>query len=214
MIRFSFFLICLSILMDVSGQEEKYITEQQHFRIPLNNRTNKYLKILPSELLKAYATGKIKAYYPLAQCNELNFGDFISHFNWGEPFTMEDEHCGDNYLNHPAYTELFSRFESYLDYYSYYSIHKQTGLNLKRVDFIQLVYTVNVWGKQKSFRGPLFRLDEVNKVLKINNPNDPGEPFGLQYLFDQGRFFAFELLEPFSTGRKEEDKQSMDYQEY
>ena len=59
--------------MDVSGQEEKYITEQQHFRIPLNNRTNKYLKILPSELLKAYATGKIKAYYSTIEL-QINIG--------------------------------------------------------------------------------------------------------------------------------------------
>ncbi|MCC6721590.1 MAG: hypothetical protein IT243_05265 [Bacteroidia bacterium] len=190
------FIVCILFSANVFSQNEENINDYKHFRIHLDNRTNKHLKDIPKQLLEGYCKGSINAYYPNAVYNEVNFNDFLEYFRWNEPIFNEAILCGDDYCSNIAFATLFSSFNLYLDYYCKDYIDTKTSLKIRKTNFIQLVYSVEYNGKIYNFRGPLFRLDEISKSIYVKNENNNSENQDIKTVFDTGRFYSVQLPNP------------------
>jgi len=185
-----------------------------HYRIQLENRTNKHLKDVPAQLLEGYCKGLYKAYYPKAEFTEVNFGDFLSHFRWGEPLLSENIFCGDDYCSNPAFTELFSKFNTHLDYYEVKQFNKRTSLIERKVVYLQLVYTVKLNETEYTFKGPVFRMDEIGQSINIKNETNNSEPQSLKQVFDLARFYSVKIAGTEFIPENKNNKKADDYQEY
>jgi len=171
------------------------LKDMKHYRIQLDNRSNRHLKDVPRQLLEGYCKGMYKAYYPKAVFNEVNFGDFLAHYKWGEPVFNESVLCGDDYCSNIAYTELFSKFNIYIDFYERNYFNSQTSRMERKVPFIQVVYSIDVAGKNYSFKGPIFRMDEIEKNIFIKNEGNNAEPQSIKCTFDLARYYAVEITD-------------------
>lgn len=190
------------------------LDDLKHYRIQLDNRSNRHLMGVPKQLLDGYCKGIYKAYYPKAIFNEVNFGDFLSHFRWAEPVLNETILCGDDYCSNAAYNELFSRFTTYLDYYEYNYFNTQTSLMERKVPFVQLVYNVEVAGKIYSFKGPLIRMDEIEKTILVKNEANNTEPQSIKYVFELGLFYSVEITDNDIKTKERRTNQDDDHQEH
>ncbi len=190
------------------------LDDLKHYRMQLDNRSNRHLMGVPKQLLDGYCKGIYKAYYPKAIFNEVNFGDFLSHFRCAEPVLNETILCGDDYCSNAAYNELFSRFNIYLDYYEYNYFNTQTSLMERKVPFVQLVYSVDVAGKTYAFKGPLFRMDEIEKTILIKNEANNAEPQSINYVFELARFYSVEITDNDIKTKERRTNQEDDHQEH
>jgi len=184
------------------------LEDLKHYRIQLDNRTNRHLKEVPKQLLDGYCKGIFKAYYPKATFNEVNFGDFLSHFLWNEPLLNESVFCGEDYCSNPSFTEFFSRFNFYLDYYELNTINTTNSVMVRKVEFVQLVYSLEVYGTTYLFKGPLFRMDEIEKNILVKNSANNSEPQSIKYVFELGRFYSKQIIDSeYKTKEKRLNKQ-------
>ena len=167
-----------------------------HYRIQLNNRSNRHLKDIPRQLLEGYCKGIYRAYYPNAIFNEVNFGDFMDHFRWSEPVLNESILCGEDYCSSQAFRPLFERFDMYLDFYEHSYFNQGTSLTERKVEYLQLVYRLETGGQEYIFRGPLFRMDEIENRLFVANEFNKGEIQSLGHAFKLARYFATEVGSP------------------
>ncbi len=190
------------------------LEDMKHYRIQLDNRSNRHLMGVPKQLLDGYCKGIYKAYYPKAVFNEVNFGDFLSHFRWGEPVLNETVLCGDDYCSNIAYNELFSRFNMYLDYYEHNFYNNQTARMERKVEFVQLVYSIDVAGKLYIFKGPLFRLDEIEKTILVKNDSNNAEPQSIKYTFELARFYSVEITDKDLKTKEKRTNQEDNFQEH
>jgi hypothetical protein len=190
------------------------LEDMKHYRIQLDNRSNRHLMGVPKQLLDGYCKGIYKAYYPKAVFNEVNFGDFLSHFRWGEPVLNETVLCGEDYCSNLAYTELFSRFNIYLDYYEHNFYNNQTARMERKVEFVQLVYSIDVAGKLYSFKGPLFRLDEIEKTILVKSDSNNAEPQSIKYTFELARFYSVEITNKDLKTKEKRTNQEDNFQEH
>ena len=190
------------------------IDDLKHYRIQLDNRTNQHLKDVPKQLLEGYCKGIYKAYYPNSIFTEVNFGDFLAQFKWSEPLLNESVMCGDDYCSNPAFIELFSRFNLSLDYYEQNYYNKQTARMERKIPFVQLVYSVEVDGKIYSFRGPLFRMDEIEKSILINNEGNDSQAQSIKYTFDLARFYSVEITKDDLKTKEKRTNQDDDHLEH
>jgi hypothetical protein len=181
--------------VQLNAQSSLALEDLKHYRIHLDNRTNRHLKEVPKQLLDGYCKGIYKAYYPKATFNEVNFGDFLDHFLWNEPLLNESVFCGEDYCSNPSFTEFFSKFNFYLDYYEHNTINTTNSVMVRKVEFVQLVYNIEVYGKTYIFRGPLFRMDEIEKTILVKNPANNSEPQSIKYVFELGRFYSTQITD-------------------
>ena len=190
------------------------LEDMKHYRIQLDNRSNIHLKDVPRQLLEGYCKGIYKAYYPKAVFNEVNFGDFLAHFRWAEPVLNETILCGEDYCSNAAYTELFSRFNVSMDFYEHSFYNKQTSLMERKVPFIQLVYSIEVAGKTYSFKGPLFRMDEIEKTILIKNETNNAASKSIKYTFELARYYAVEITDKDIKTKEKRTNQEDNFQEH
>jgi hypothetical protein len=66
---------------------------------------------------------------------------------------------------------------------------------VRKVEFVQLVYNIEVYGKTYIFRGPLFRMDEIEKTILVKNPANNSEPQSIKYVFELGRFYSTQITD-------------------
>ncbi len=190
------------------------LEDMKHYRIQLDNRSNRHLKDVPKQLLAGYCQGIYKAYYPKSIYNEVNFGDFLAHFRCGEPVLNESVMCGDDYCSNPAFAELFSRFTTYMDFYEFSFYNTQTALMERKVPFIQLVYSIDVAGKIYTFKGPLFRMDEIEKTIFIKNESNNSAVQSIKYTFYLARYFAVEITDKDLKAKEKQTNREDDFQEH
>ena len=188
------------------------LEDMKHYRIQLDNRSNRHLKDVPKQLLDGYCAGIYKAYYPQAIFNEVNFGDFLAHFRWGEPLLNESVMCGEDYCSNPAFAGFFSRFNACIDFYEYSFYNSQTARMERKVPFIQLVYSVDIAGKKYQFKGPLFRMDEIEKSIFIKNTFNNTEAQSIKYTFDLGRYVAVEISDKDLKSKEKQTNKEDDFQ--
>lgn len=193
---------------------ELALEDMKHYRIQLDNRSNRHLIDVPKQLLEGYCRGIYKAYYPKAVFNEVNFGDFLTHFRWSEPVLNETILCGEDYCSNSAYTELFSRFNVSLDFYEHNFYNTKTARMERSVPFIQLVYTIDVAGKKYSFKGPLFRMDEIEKTILIKNEVNNAAPQSIKYTFELARFYAVEITDKYIKTNEKRTNHEDNFQEH
>lgn len=208
-----FFAICCMQFINVNAQQAPDPQDMKHYRIQLDNRTNQHLKLVPSQIIEAYCNGQLKAYYPKSCYTEVNFGDFLYHFKWAEPLNNEVVSCGENYCSNPSFIPFFERFNYYLDYYEHNYYDKRTGLLLRKVAFVQLAYTLEYDGVQHTFTGPLFRMDELEKLITIKTDN-AAVTQSIKYVFDTGRFYAVEQTEYYAKTKERRTATEDDFQEH
>lgn len=194
------------------AQNEVSLDEYKHFRIHLDNRTNKHLLDIPRQILEGYCKGTINAYYPKAIFNEVNFNDFLNHFRWNEPLFNESVLCGEDYCSNPLFGQLFNSFNVYLDYYCKDYLDSKTSLKIRKTDFVQLVYSVEYGGMIYNFLGPLFRLDEISKLIYVKNETNNAQAQNLKTVFDTGRFYSVQLANP-EIKPNDNNKNNFDYNE-
>ncbi|NUM31915.1 MAG: hypothetical protein HUU47_06290 [Bacteroidetes bacterium] len=209
--RFIILLILFSSIK-VYAQNEANLDEYKHFRIHLDNRTNKHLKDIPRQILERYCKGNIKAYFPKAIYNEVNFNDFLYHFRWNEPLFNESILCGDDYCSNPSFEQLFNSFNVYLDYYSKVIFDSKTSVKVNKTEFVQLVYSVEYAGMIYNFLGPLFRLDEISKLIFVKIEQNDSQTQNLKTVFDIGRFYSVQIANP-EIKPNENNKKNFDYNE-
>ncbi|MFM9945920.1 MAG: hypothetical protein ACKVQB_11900 [Bacteroidia bacterium] len=191
------------------------LEDMKHYRIQLDNRSNRHLLDVPRQLLEGYCKGIYKAYYPLAVFNEVNFGDFLAHFRWGEPVFNETVLCGDDYCSNSVFAELFNRFNVSLDFYEQNYYNTQTARMERKVHFIQLVYTMDVAGKVSNFKGPIFRMDEIEKTIRLRQDEaNNAETQSIKYTFELGRFYAVEITEKDIKTKEKRTNQEDNFQEH
>ncbi|MCB9251426.1 MAG: hypothetical protein H6605_03110 [Flavobacteriales bacterium] len=195
------------------GQSAGYLSELNHYRIHLNNRTNKHLISVSSLLLEGFSNGKFNSYYPLALENQLNFGDFLKHFDWSEPMYLEDDHCGEHYFNNSVYKTLFSKFNTHIDYYesNHYELSSQRVI--RKVEFIQLIYTTSIYGRTYNFKGPVFRMDEIRNSIFLNITSSTAEKKSLGFIFDQAIFTAVEIAKGNTFNSEDHNNRENDFGE-
>jgi hypothetical protein len=190
------------------------IDNLKHYRIQLDTRTNRHLVEIPKLLLEGYCKGYYKAYYPKAIFTEVNFGDFLEHYNWNEPLYNESTTCIEDDCSNPAFIELFSRFNGFIDYYEQTIYNALTGRMERKIPFLQLVYTMNYEGKDYFFKGPLFRMDELEKSIFIKNEGNDLQPQSIKYCFDLGRYYSVELSSDDIKNKEKRTNQGDDHLEH
>lgn len=205
-------LLTLNIL--ANSQSLSRPDDMDHYRIQLDNRTNKHLKNAPAILLEGYCKGLFKAYYPKSEYTEVNFGDFLSHFRWGEPLINETMLCGEDYCSNPSFKEFFEKFNTYIDYYETKQFNKRTSLIERKVIYIQLVYTLKYNETEYMFKGPVFRMDEIGKLINIQNETNNSENQTLKQVFDLARFYSTKIAEPEFIPADDKRKREEEHQEY
>jgi len=211
--RIFLILIVLAIAELAYSQAKLQLEDMKNYRIHLENRTNRHLKDVPKQLLDGYCTGLYKAYYPKSIYTEVNFGDFLAHFNAGEPLLNESMLCGDNYCSNTAFTELFTRFDACIDFYEQMVFNPSTSLTERKIIFLQLVYKVRVNEIDYTFKGPLMRMDEIDKTVMVKNDSNPNEPQSIKYTFDLGRFVATDITDEHLNEKKDSPFKGDDYQD-
>lgn len=208
-------ILCIfSLIFQIgaNAQSIENLDEYKHFRIQLDNRTNKHLKDIPMQILEGYCKGTIKAYYPNAIYNEVNFNDFLEHFKWNEPIMNEAILCGEDYCSNPSFSQLFNSFNFYIDYYCKDILDTKTSLKIRKTEFIQLVYSVEYAGKIFNFRGPLIRLDEISEIIYMKNETNNAQQQSIKTVFDIGRFYSVQLSNP-DIKPNDNNKKNFDYNE-
>jgi len=208
------FMAMLLISLKSIGQSALPLEDLKHFRIQLLNRTNKNLFGVPKQLLEGYCEGLFKAYYPKEIYTEVNFGDFLSHFSWSEPVLNESVMCGEDYCSSASFKELFERFDLYLDYYEYAYFNTSTSRTERKVEFIQLVYSIEVNGTAYFFKGPIFRMDEIGKLVIAKNEGNESVQQSLKYTFELARFYSVEITKSEVKTKQKRTDRDDDNQEH
>lgn len=168
--------------------------DMMRYRIQLDNRTNRHLHEVPGVILEGFCKGLFTAYYPKAAFNTVNFSDFLNHFRWNEPLINEGLLCGEDYCSNASFSGLFSKFNVYLDYFTYRHLNPLTSVIDRKVAFIQPVYTITINGIEYNFSGPLFRMDEVGNSIRIPNAENNSATQTLKQVFDLARFYSVQVV--------------------
>jgi hypothetical protein len=84
----------------------------------------------------------------------------------------------------------------------------------RKVEFVQLVYSIDVAGKLYSFKGPLFRLDEIEKTILVKNDSNNAEPQSIKYTFELARFYSVEITDKDLKTKEKRTNKEDSFQEH
>jgi hypothetical protein len=172
-----------------------FTVDTMTYSINLDIPENAHMKVLPELILKSYIKGKIRAYYPKRELNEILLDDLLAHYGKAN-FQCGPSFCWEDYANHPYLQELYDKFKKELRFKEIIYYDAQHAVVKREIAWIQLMYTdMDITGEWKTNGGPKFWMLELDrdKSLRVSNPLNASMSLSIQQEFDARHFVPNEI---------------------
>ena len=186
--------ITLLLISSLSWAGNAEITRSKNvLRIDCREKNNLLIRSLPTELLKAFQNGEIKAYYPLDHNVEMPYSAFIKHYGLELPHYDEavssDIKCPQ--LTYQLDPYLLGCLTKYFEIEEVQSFDKNRSVTQHHPKYIKLLMSYECSYTGLEYYGPVFKYDDIKKLkTKVINPKNNAVTYSLQNLLELRLFNA------------------------